>query len=247
MCQAKRCETSSRFRCLHSATARLAGLGVTVCLTAACEKQAQTPTTPTPPTQPLFEIAGLVHESAPTEDVAIAGARVAIVGGALDGLVVITDARGRFSLRPIASSAHTLKVRQDGYQDVELDVAMLPRDGRADIAMLPTPGQLSYRITGFNVCLEHPRDPFFGGRTMAEAAVHLDGVATLGPGDWPFSIGIGSVVYSISPTGQPVRLPNWFSDHRVLGGHRYYFVAYGDAEFCWFLTEPYVISITHPR
>ena len=89
-----------------------------------------------------FRIAGLVHESAPTEDVLIADARVEIEGGELDGHVVTTTADGRFVLPVVTFPGFGIRVKRPGYEDARFDVLMLPRDEQADIGLRPAFGMV---------------------------------------------------------------------------------------------------------
>jgi hypothetical protein len=213
-----------------------------------------------PPSSPVtspvaFDISGVVHESAPTEHVALSGVSVAIhfVGCPTcppDHEATTTDASGRFTLPGIERAGFSLIVSKPGYETTTFAVTHLPHDSRPDIAMLPPPGQISYDITGHDVCTDFPRDPFFSklhnsnfpaGRTIAVVDAHRDGVIGGGPiAPWPFSDGSYTLVYSISPNGQAVLA----TSSRVTGGTRYYYVGGGEVELC---RSPYRIPFTRPR
>ena len=87
-----------------------------------------------------YRVRGVVHETAPTSGVAVPDARVEIVGGSLNGLVVTTDAHGAFELPFVASPGFRIKIKKAGYDDVDFGVVELPRDLQPDIALSPTPG-----------------------------------------------------------------------------------------------------------
>jgi hypothetical protein len=112
-------------------------------------------------------------------------------------------------------------------------------------------------ITGLDICVEHPRDPFitgdslFAARTIAVFDAHRDGMAGIprhtGSFSAPFSDGVGVLVYSISSSGHAVRAPTpglSYPLFQVTGGTRYYFVATGDLERC---RVAYRIPFTYPR
>jgi hypothetical protein len=208
---------------------------------------------PSPVTPPLtYEISGAVHESAPTQNVALPGATVGIhfVGCPScphDNETTTTGADGHFTLPGIDAAGFTLVVSKPGYETALFGVVQLPRDVHPDIGMLPPPGQVSFDITGTDPCIEHPRDPFYPyGRTMAEFAAHRDGLAGAGPGTYPFSIGVGWFIYSISSSGEPV-IATYGNVKTVAGGTRYFFLMYGDVERCGQLAGPYRIPFQHPR
>jgi hypothetical protein len=106
-------------------------------------------TRPAAPT-PRFDIAGVVHESVPTDSVAVAGATVGIhfVGCPTcphDNQTATTDSAGRFTLAGIETGGFVLFVSKPGYDMTEYAVAQLPRDASPDIALNPT-GRCSYVV-----------------------------------------------------------------------------------------------------
>ena len=84
-----------------------------------------------------FEIAGVVRESWPTEHVIVPGARVEVVGGALNGQAVVTDRDGRFTLRPVTTADFYLYFKKPGYEDLRFWVKDLPRDQNPDVGLDP--------------------------------------------------------------------------------------------------------------
>jgi hypothetical protein len=213
---------------------------------------------PSPP-RTGFDISGLVHESAPTEDVALSGATVGIhfVGCPScphDNETTTTGADGRFTLPGIDRPGFALVVSKSGYETTQFGVVELPRDGHPDIAMLPPPGQISFDIAGADVCTEHPSDPFFSklsnpahpdARILAVIDAHRNGIVSGGPtSPWPFSDGAGILVYSISANRQPVIAPTSSAGYVVTAGTRYYYLGMGEVELC---RHPYRIPFTRPR
>jgi hypothetical protein len=104
-----------------------------------------TPTTPTPtptPTLITFDIIGVVHESAPTEDVALSGATVGVhfVGCPTcphDNQTTVTDGAGHFALQGIETAGFSLVVSKQGYETTSYNIAQLPRDQHPDISLIP--------------------------------------------------------------------------------------------------------------
>jgi len=92
-----------------------------------------------------FVIAGVVHESVPTE-VPIGGARVVVQGGVDNGASTITDDAGRFTLE-VERPGFTIAVSKDGFDPASITVSALPRDLQPNIALTPTANTLT-RFTG---------------------------------------------------------------------------------------------------
>ncbi len=94
------------------------------------------------PTTPRFDVSGLVHESAPTDNVLLAGATVGIhfVGCPTcprDNEETTTDNSGRFTFRGVETAGFTLVVTKAGYETASYKIAQLPRDQQADIGVSP--------------------------------------------------------------------------------------------------------------
>jgi hypothetical protein len=83
-----------------------------------------------------FVITGIVHESAPTEEVRLPGARIEIVGSPATGQSLTADAEGRFVIE-VEQPGFALHVSRDGYEPASFSVASLPRDQRPSIGLLP--------------------------------------------------------------------------------------------------------------
>lgn len=78
----------------------------------------------------------VVHESEPTAQVLVSGARVEVVGGSLDGQTYLTDGQGHATLPPVASAGFILKFKKSGYDDGQWPVT-LPRDRSIVMALAP--------------------------------------------------------------------------------------------------------------
>jgi hypothetical protein len=200
-----------------------------------------------------FDIIGNVHEGAPTQNVMLDGVRVEVVGGPLDGRSTFTDAYGNFRLVGVPAAGFALKVKKPDYEDVQFNVVDLPRDAAPSIAMLPNAGQVSFVVTGIDVCTERPRDPYVGGmRTMGTFVAYHDGTVTAS-GSYPFYMNQSAWVYSVSPEGhvQHAGSPVRGAGVQITGGRRYFFAAGGDFDRCPGLPVPmpegYRITVTHPR
>jgi hypothetical protein len=84
----------------------------------------------------VFRITGLVHETAPTQQVAVAGARVGVQGSA-DAPYALTDTIGRFIL-DVETAGLTLAVTKNGYDPATVTIAVPPRDLQQEIGLTPT-------------------------------------------------------------------------------------------------------------
>ena len=89
-----------------------------------------------------FDITGVVHEGAPTENVMLAGATVGIHFAGCptcphDNQETTTDAQGRFTLPSIDTVGFTLWVQKPGYEATDFVVAQLPRDQHPSISVTP--------------------------------------------------------------------------------------------------------------
>jgi hypothetical protein len=181
-----------------------------------------------------YEVAGLVHETAPMTDIGISHARIEVVGGPLAGQVSFADSDGHFRLlNTVREGNFYLNFTHPAYEDVRFWVRELPRDARVDVAMVPNPGQATVEIRGHDICTERPRDPVSGGRTITNFSVSRGGVfERLSQGDIPFSIGVDVTVYRLSPAGE-LAWRGWPAPQvRVEPGYTYYLEAHGDVELC---------------
>ena len=84
-----------------------------------------------------YIITALVHENAPTTNVTIAGARVEVEGGILNGRTFEVDANGRVTLPPVAGPGFALNFKHRNYDDVRLRNIELPRQTAVDVGLLP--------------------------------------------------------------------------------------------------------------
>ena len=79
---------------------------------------------------------GLVHESAPTENIPVPGARIEIQGEVGGGAIPTTDGSGRFTLEVEAASV-TLIVSKDGYDSKSVAISALTSEIQPDIGLVP--------------------------------------------------------------------------------------------------------------
>ncbi len=100
-----------------------------------------------------FTLTGIVHETQPTEDTPIAGARVEVQGGPDNGVSAITDNAGRFSLE-VEAAGFVLRANKDGYDSVSVAISELSREQR--LGMLPLAGTITTNFTG-GICAD-PND-----------------------------------------------------------------------------------------
>src|SRR5712691_4245203 len=84
-----------------------------------------------------YDVNGVIHESAPTQSVALAGASVVVRGGPHDGQTTMSDSAGRFTLRGIEAPGFGVLITKSGYDPASFQVLELPRDARPDIALSP--------------------------------------------------------------------------------------------------------------
>jgi Bacterial Ig-like domain (group 2) len=94
-----------------------------------------------PPLTP-YEISGVVHESAPTENVLLPDAVVQVVGGKLDGQQVSTNASGAFTLPPVTEAGFSLRVKRAGYETLQVPIDSLPHHLTHSIGLLPLPQEV---------------------------------------------------------------------------------------------------------
>jgi hypothetical protein len=107
---------------------------------------------PRPPIPPRtgFDISGVVHESPPTEGIALSGATVGIHFAGCpscphDNETTTTGADGRFTLPGIDRPGFALIVSKPGYETTQFGVVELPRDQHPDIGLTPAFAMLSER------------------------------------------------------------------------------------------------------
>ena len=141
---------------------------------------------PVPPA-PSYDISGVVHESAPTENVMVAGATVGIHFAGCpsrpnDNQSTTTDDSGRFELTGIGAAGFALVVSKPGYDSTSYRIAQLPRDQHSSIGLVPAAGQRAIRVSGTNDCVDLPfalfRRPgaIWGGRVYVRLPVHRNGI-----------------------------------------------------------------------
>ena len=92
-------------------------------------------TDPAPAIQ-TWTIAGVVTESAPSEQTPIGGARIEVVEGSRPDARATSDGNGYYSI-PALSGGATLFVSREGYEPRRLIVPSLTRDTRVDTTLVP--------------------------------------------------------------------------------------------------------------
>ncbi len=143
----------------------------------------------------LYDLDGIVHETAPTADVVVAGATVGIhyVGCPTcphDNESTITDASGRFRLPGIASPGFSLVVTKPGYDVVSYGIVDLPRDQHASIGISPL-GDKTETLAG--ECHSNVQES-----AATRVAVHHDGVLVEQLWSLPVTPGPGFSAASLS-------------------------------------------------
>lgn len=98
-----------------------------------------------------YIVAGVIHETVPTEDSPVAGARVEVKGSSDDGIAATTDSGGRFSLE-VENAGITLAVSKEGYDSGSLAI-VLPRDEHPSIGLMPDDGRVSRKFEG-GICAD---------------------------------------------------------------------------------------------
>ena len=101
----------------------------------------------------LYDLEGVVHENAPTQDVLVPDATVGIHYVGCETCPhanesTTTDATGRFKLTGIATGGFALVVSKQGYETTTYGIAQLPRDQRPDITLAPDAAAVTTRFTG---------------------------------------------------------------------------------------------------
>jgi hypothetical protein len=84
-----------------------------------------------------FSISGVIHESPPTQNVAVAGARVEIQGGPENDKTATTDDFGRFTLE-VEAAGLTLVATKAGYEPASAVIASLPLERPIEVGLRPT-------------------------------------------------------------------------------------------------------------
>jgi hypothetical protein len=200
------------------------------------------------PPRPSFTITGRAHGSAPTEHVPLAGARVEIVGDTpLAGQVLTTDAQGRFSLPPVLDAGFAIKVKKPGYEDVQRDIVMLPRDQQLDIDVPPVRSVLNVAVSGRNDCVDLPSVHFstlpggngfsWGGRVYARLPIHHDGIIRVASSGLVLPFSIGCCPGYLTRLHRDGRGEYWRgvdvdTDLPVEGGFVYLITFTGDVDHC---------------
>jgi hypothetical protein len=131
----------------------------------------------------LYEISGVVHESAPTENVLLPDTVVQVVGGQLDGQQVSTNASGAFTLPPVTEAGFSLRVKKAGYETLQVPIDSLPHHLTHSIGLLPLPQQVDERWSGGCAGLTESSRPlgFVSDRKLAiSVPVHHSGKLWLG-------------------------------------------------------------------
>jgi hypothetical protein len=145
-------------------------------------------------------LAGVVHESKPTEDRKIAGVQVQVRSGEAAGTPVMSDAEGRFTLAAPLSAGAVLELTKEGYEPAR--VTIRETTGPIAVAMTPTMRTLQVTRSGKNDCTELPAPPAGvpGVREYARFPAHHDGTVTVMAAQLPFASNPG-FLYRQTPAG----------------------------------------------
>jgi len=136
----------------------------------------------------LYDLDGVVHETAPTDDVVLSGATVGIhyVGCPTcphDNESTVTDASGRFRLGGLEAPGFAFVVTKPGYDVVSYGIMDLPRDQHPTIAVSPS------SLVVHELFSKDCRSSSAPGSATTRFAVHRDGVLHRGPYFGPTSEG----------------------------------------------------------
>lgn len=88
-----------------------------------------------------FVITVTVHETFPTEHIAVPGTRGEVLDGPLAGHTFITDDNGRATLPPVAAAGLTLHLKKPGFENTVQRVVDLPREVSLRVPLTPEFGQ----------------------------------------------------------------------------------------------------------
>lgn len=192
------------------------------------------------------QISGTLHESKPTEQTMVAGARIEVTGGELAGRTFTTDDRGRFTLPPVTNAAFSLTFKKAGYDDAKASVTQLPRDATLDLAIMPAQQDVALVRSGANDCVDLPAPPpgVPGVREYARFPVHHDGGILVKAARLPFSTNEG-YVYRQTPAGWEKNEFDYIllgTPVPVQGGFVYMITFGGDKDLC----AAWSVDATHP-
>jgi hypothetical protein len=190
-------------------------------------------------------VEGVVREDRPAANTMLAGVRVEVVGGELNGQVFTTDERGRFVIpRPPAESV-SLQLIKPGYETRRVDVA-----AGADpltLTMKPERAQVALSRAGTDACADLPRPPegVPGLREYARIAVHHDGELIVRSAQLPF-FGNQGYVYRQTDRGWEKNEVDYIlvrTPVPLAGGFVYSITFGGSQDLC----GPWSLDATHPR
>lgn len=94
----------------------------------------------------FYTIEGRVTEAAPTDEVAIVGARIEVVNGASLQSVATSGPNGEYRLESVSGPA-SLEISANGYTTQSLRAAMTSSSVRADARLRPTPSTIRQDLT----------------------------------------------------------------------------------------------------
>lgn len=196
--------------------------------------------------QELLRISGVLHEPKPTENQAIADARIEVLGGELAGQVLTTDRDGRFALPPVRSTGFVLAFTKPGYEATRVHVDQLPAGAVIDVAAMPEEREVVLTRSGSNDCLDLPEPPegVPGLREYARVAVHHDGAIVVKSAQLPFLRNSG-YLYRLTPDGWAKNEFDYIllrSPLLVQGGFMYVITFGDDKDLC----GPWSFDATHP-
>jgi hypothetical protein len=202
-----------------------------------------------------YDISGVVHESAPTENVLLPGATVGIhfVGCPScphDNQTTTTDGSGRFTLHGIDTAGFTLWVSKPGYDAKSFEVVQLPRDQHPEVALTPLAGDVAFSISGSNAITD--LSPYCGvpnascdNRLITSFPVHHSGELVVrelinpmwgSPGVGVYKFSAAGLLISITGGGGPFRA-------NLEGGYKYTLAFTGEFP----MSSPFRVVLTRPR
>jgi Bacterial Ig-like domain (group 2) len=100
-------------------------------------------------------VRGVVHESAPTQDVVLANARVESFDGTTSSSAAETNALGAFTVDRVKTGM-VLKVSRSGYLETSITIRLSSLSDGVEIGLAPTPQTIQEDIQGFVPCVGFP-------------------------------------------------------------------------------------------
>lgn len=191
-------------------------------------------------------IAGLVHETAPSERTIVAEARVTVSGGS-SSAAALTNVDGRFTLDVAPAPGLVLDIAKSGYETARVTIEDVSRARQLDVSLMPMAAAVQFTRSGTNDCVDLPTPPTGvpGLREYARISVHHDGILTVTSAQLPFFNNPGYVFRQKGDGWEPNESDYVLlrSPIPLLGGFVYVITFGGDKDLC----GPWSIDATHPR